>query len=377
MPKTIYEHGTVRKNAQGKAPHLVLRDHHPAVQDPRGNAVPRPRPIVPVKRRRHSERLKTPVCGVSANALVDEDDRGEGPSRLSHDDEYINTEDEAEAKRHSVQRRCKRTRLSQLEELAESVRTCSPPIADSLLPSSDLLQCIHHFASEHYTSRGMLLNSSKDYRAQKKARRARRLSERARTSSSSDEDTFHDNDESHDEHSLRKDEIEEGEDAKKSKGKGKKRDTRRLGYRTDVMRDMYKVMDGSALVAIGMLLEEHVAFLVSKARGGSFYVEDEEAEADATTRETEGDNYDETVPSDDSNKEELGWEEADSEHEIENELEELDNADRDGIGEDGEEVDSGGSDDDRNGSNSDEEEKAATNGHQDGSSDDEDNMDER
>jgi hypothetical protein len=40
--------------------------------------------------------------------------------------------------------------------------------------SQDLLKCIHHFASHFYAAEGVLLNKARDYREEKKTRKAKR-----------------------------------------------------------------------------------------------------------------------------------------------------------------------------------------------------------
>ena len=71
----------------------------------------------------------------------------------------------------------------------------------------ELLKCIHRYASEYYTESGQLLNSSRDYRKQRKARR-------------------------------------DSKEKEKSQRKGQQRTAKQY-------RDMYKVFDGSAILAIG------------------------------------------------------------------------------------------------------------------------------
>jgi len=78
-------------------------------------------------------------------------------------------------------------------------------------PSSDLLKCIHRYASEFYTESDQLLNSSRGYREQRKIRCVE-----------------------------------------------KKTKERRQGT-SKRYRDMYKAFDGSAIMAIGMLVQEYIA----------------------------------------------------------------------------------------------------------------------
>jgi hypothetical protein len=113
----------------------------------------------------------------------------------------------------------------------------------------DLLKCIHHFASEHYADHGQLYNATREARLERKAARVRRLAAQAPGSISphkkaianeADEDEDDDDDDdSGDEHEP---------PSTTYKRQKHKSDPNTLG------RDMYKSMDGSALMAIGLLL---------------------------------------------------------------------------------------------------------------------------
>lgn len=125
------------------------------------------------------------------------------------------------------------------------------------------MKCIHHAASSYYTEHGILRNAGKQYRALK---RTKRKSQQQSDGKDSDED-----EEEEEESSEEDSEYEHG------KPKRKHRRTRTTeDEREDHDRDMYRAMDGSALVAIGMccrmiswqkldsshlgiLLQEHVA----------------------------------------------------------------------------------------------------------------------
>ena len=100
--------------------------------------------------------------------------------------------------------------------------------------SQDLLKCIHHFASNHYTERHQLFNGSKQYREEKRERRLRRQSSLNAPSTPDYESTSE---------NLSSDDHEEP--ATDEHGSPNSTKYRRPG------RDMYKIMDGSALMAIG------------------------------------------------------------------------------------------------------------------------------
>ncbi|KAJ7224394.1 hypothetical protein GGX14DRAFT_650115 [Mycena pura] len=120
------------------------------------------------------------------------------------------------------------------------------------VPSSDLLKCIHHFACNYYTERSQLFNASQIFR---KARKERRLAKLARQQ----EQQLQDSDSEGDGASSDEQEEEQPQpDADSRSGRRKK-----MNLKEDRRRDMYKTMDGSALLAIGMLLQEHVASMLT------------------------------------------------------------------------------------------------------------------
>ncbi|KAJ7890681.1 hypothetical protein B0H14DRAFT_2690329 [Mycena olivaceomarginata] len=87
------------------------------------------------------------------------------------------------------------------------------------VPSSDLLKYIHHFACNYYSDRAQLFHESRTWRKERKERRAREAAEAKLMSPS---ETV-----------------------------------------TPQRRDMYKTMDGSALLTIGMLLQEHIGRILA------------------------------------------------------------------------------------------------------------------
>ncbi|KAG6902203.1 hypothetical protein C0995_003035 [Termitomyces sp. Mi166 len=110
------------------------------------------------------------------------------------------------------------------------------------LPSSDLLKSIHYFASSYYHERGQLFNATQDYRQMRKQNRLKKLeqqkkAEADRENSESDEDS------------------EQDETNRPRRGGRKKGVTGKIVHR----KDMYKMLDGSALMAIGMLIQEYVS----------------------------------------------------------------------------------------------------------------------
>jgi hypothetical protein len=113
------------------------------------------------------------------------------------------------------------------------------------------LKAIHHFASCYYRERGQLFDSSRDYRGMKKERRRQRqenihtlatntikhetIDSETEHTETENETTEEDEDENDD---MDMDAVDTGKDGPRTKG-----DT----YR----KDMYKALDGSALMAIG------------------------------------------------------------------------------------------------------------------------------
>ncbi|ESK98048.1 hypothetical protein Moror_484 [Moniliophthora roreri MCA 2997] len=152
-----------------------------------------------------------------------------------------------------------------------STPECLLSSGPSLLPppSSDLLKCIHYMTSKYYHERGQLLNSSKDYRKERKERRLAKLRRRYPRPLSKgapddredgvdevneDDPEFSSSDESNGSDGTTKLQREHREEAGI---RGKRR--RGVERQRNIMVDMYKTMNGSALMALGMLIQEHVA----------------------------------------------------------------------------------------------------------------------
>ena len=96
-----------------------------------------------------------------------------------------------------------------------------PPSTPSEIPSSDLLKCIHYLSSSYYTEQGLLVNASKQYRKEKKERKLKKLESVPQS----------------------EDHLPNVDDSANDENPRKKKPTR--------IRDMYKMMDGSALIVIG------------------------------------------------------------------------------------------------------------------------------
>ncbi|TFY71277.1 hypothetical protein EVG20_g1731 [Dentipellis fragilis] len=182
------------------------------------------------------------------------------------------------------------------------------------VPSSDLLKCIHHFTSSYYASKGQLFNASYEYRVRRKEKlRKKKGKERQRNDDSSQEEDEGD-EESQTEEDEQDDEVEEDEgDADEDEDAAIfKRRKRKLRPKEEFRRDMYKLFDGSVLMALGVLLQEHVASFVGvnlppdgqpikpavEAKG------EEESEEGQLEVESEDEPQDEEVQEDDDGAEE-------------------------------------------------------------------------
>ncbi|KAF9819464.1 hypothetical protein IEO21_02072 [Rhodonia placenta] len=150
-------------------------------------------------------------------------------------------------------------------------------LAELPVPSSDLLKCVHYFATTYYTAMGQLYDASREARQQKRLRRLQRLRGRPEGNRDQSEEPGTANTE----HGHASDDVEndvdvEDEDREESGGDEDEDEdedadgkaTRRWGHsrsRRDrpTKVDMYKIFDGSALMALGMLVQEHIAQMFS------------------------------------------------------------------------------------------------------------------
>lgn len=142
-------------------------------------------------------------------------------------------------------------------------------------PSPELLKCIHHFASRYYREKGVLSDLSRGYRDERKTRRSKSSVSNIHDQSTSkpalwtrdssldadDDDQWEDEkyeledggDEWEDEEDEWEDEEDDGENA----------------FLKEEHKDMYKALDGSALVAIGIILQEQIAHMMITGVSGT------------------------------------------------------------------------------------------------------------
>ncbi|KAL5527908.1 hypothetical protein ACEPAG_6709 [Sanghuangporus baumii] len=169
-----------------------------------------------------------------------------------------------------------------------------PPV-----PSSDLLKCVHHLASEYYTSYGCLYNAPKAAREATKIRKLARLRKAVARKAGQrviDEDTkgLESSDASGNgsegdvkEIGNKADRIEDSGRDSGTRGTARPRKRRRTCTKDMPRRDMYRAFDGSALMAIGMLLQEHVVELL-RAEAPADWLQQMEASKEAETSRVRG-----------------------------------------------------------------------------------------
>ena len=106
----------------------------------------------------------------------------------------------------------------------------------------DLLKCLHHFAAKYYSDKGQLIDASRIARQQKKAKKKANMStdpgSRSNSWSTADPNSGEESDSSDIE-------IAPASSATPQTSKQKGRQGANL------VKDMYKMLDGSALVALG------------------------------------------------------------------------------------------------------------------------------
>ena len=138
----------------------------------------------------------------------------------------------------------------------------------------DLLKCVHYFASQYYAAQGLMSNRSRKYRDEVRQRNARHVQGAAEAGTDADADAEDEDEEDFEEDSGKEDLREEEVVKGRGKNEGK-------GATPESVPDMYKALDGSALVAIGtsiladctreaerrgspgMLLQEHISALLN------------------------------------------------------------------------------------------------------------------
>ncbi|KZP21606.1 hypothetical protein FIBSPDRAFT_1044128 [Athelia psychrophila] len=157
----------------------------------------------------------------------------------------------------------------------------APPVPDASVPSSDLLKQIHHFAASWYSSHDLLHDGSREYRRGRKAKKDAKTAKAAEEAAAAEarasgsksvsaspkpeSQPDEEEDEESDDEEGEDDEGEESDNVKgkgKAKGKSKAKGKAKSKKQSTARLDMYKTLDGSALLAIGMLLQHRTASLL-------------------------------------------------------------------------------------------------------------------
>ncbi|KAJ7155545.1 hypothetical protein C8R43DRAFT_436985 [Mycena crocata] len=213
---TVYDYSSLSLHPDGSCTGESSRLWRPQAHvDTRGNLVaPPPKFIFYTK----------------AKSIVDDENQGEefdlsdveSTPTTSRKGKQKERTPEADGRARGAKRRKVVHDFGFLETSVPQTTTASSSTSSFAVPSSDLLKSIHHFACNYYSDRGQLFNDSRAYRKAKKQRRLAKLAMKQKVQAG---------------------EIDSGEeDPDTSPTKPDK--TRR--------RDMYKTLDGSALLAVGV-----------------------------------------------------------------------------------------------------------------------------
>jgi len=124
---------------------------------------------------------------------------------------------------------------------------------DPLLPSSDLLKCLHHFATNYYSNKGQLTDTSRIARQKKRAKMVTGTGTRSGSRSTANSISGEESDGS-------------GVDIAPTSPTIPQNPEQKGPQRPDLVKDMYKIFDGSALVALGVLVHEHIERLLRQDR---------------------------------------------------------------------------------------------------------------
>ncbi|KAF8076864.1 hypothetical protein FPV67DRAFT_1715388 [Lyophyllum atratum] len=233
---SVYDFSSLRLHPDGSrvqqntSKNLRPRYAASAVQDPRGNWFARDAAGFGTIGRYRK---------VREEADGEEVDPGEDGQELSRRKGKGKAKERIPGRRHNPRPAKRQKFLHDLDFLAPSTSSSSsseyplPSSVNTLCPSADLLKSIHYFASTYYHERGQLINLTKEYRQMRKQRRLLRLEQQEKV------ETARETSEGY----------EKEEDSMKPVRRGGR--VKGAGKRTHP-KDMYKVLDGSALVAIGL-----------------------------------------------------------------------------------------------------------------------------
>ncbi|KAF9458470.1 hypothetical protein BDZ94DRAFT_1270532 [Collybia nuda] len=236
---TVYDYSSLRIHPDGSRVEQSTRNLRPrtsrtTIKDSRGNWIARDAGGLGIvgRYKRVREETDGEVVSLGAN---EPSDLGKGKSKGK------DKAKPATGYRKRDERAAKRQKFVHDFDFLETPNTLVLPDVQPL-PSSDLLKSIHYFASQYYTEKGQLYNASRQYRLEKKQRRLSRLQQEKDAASASPELEPHGASGDTDDAPVKK----------------PRRGGRVKGGKVIYRKDMYKVLEGSALMAIGMLLQEHV-----------------------------------------------------------------------------------------------------------------------
>ncbi|KAG0697302.1 hypothetical protein DFH29DRAFT_1003846 [Suillus ampliporus] len=142
-------------------------------------------------------------------------------------------------------------------------------------PSPELLKCIHHFASRYYQEKGVLSDRSRGYRDERKTRRSKKSATNIHDQTTSKpalwtRDLSLDADDEDDQWEDEEDEREDKEDEWEDDEDDEMEDDENPSHNEEHLeKDMYKALDGSALVAIGIILQEQIAHAMTTGFSGT------------------------------------------------------------------------------------------------------------
>ncbi|KAL4264521.1 hypothetical protein AB1N83_004165 [Pleurotus pulmonarius] len=289
---TVYDYTSLRLQQSGgrlvrvkqNASNLDLSTSRSTIQDSRGNWIARDaagfQSVYRSKRINQDDENNEETEVIDLNLEPEAEDADEDDNASDDQSRRRRRHGKARAKDGGAAR--KRRKIVQDLDFLEASRDNIDSPSTLPLPSSDLLKCIHHFASNYYSERGQLSNSTRDYRRNRKARQLAKLDNKTHVKARGEG-------ENRDEKGDTEEDNDDGEDSSPARKRARRRREKYL------FRDMYKIMDGSSLMAIGMLLQEHVAQLLAPKIPEGW----EEAMMLAEDEGEEGDEN-ETAPSDSS-----------------------------------------------------------------------------
>ncbi|KIK11271.1 hypothetical protein PISMIDRAFT_690486, partial [Pisolithus microcarpus 441] len=126
-------------------------------------------------------------------------------------------------------------------------------------PAPELLKSIHHFATCYYRERGQLSDRSSAFGMEKRKGRNIHMMAAGETNTSETDDEMWEG---------RDDESGQGDDGD-DENAGKDDNARATSSHDDPdVKNMYKAFDGSALMAIGILIQEQIAHLLTSSSKG-------------------------------------------------------------------------------------------------------------